>query len=154
MRIAVYPGSFDPITNGHLEILKRSLSLFDKVILLLANNPNKKNRFSLDERLEMMKESTKGLDGVVVDSFDGLTVAYCKKVGATHLIRGLRAVTDFEYEFQLSAANSFADDSIDTVFLMAKKEESFISSSMVNQLHDGGVDISPLVPPCVLKHYK
>jgi pantetheine-phosphate adenylyltransferase len=154
MRIAVYPGSFDPITNGHIDVLKRSLKVFDEVVLLLAVNPTKKSVFSVEERLSMMKESTKGLKGVKVDYYPGLTVDYCKKVGACHLIRGLRAVTDFEYEFQLAAANEFADPDIDMVFFMSRKEETFISSSTINELWGNGVDIAPLVPEVVLKHYK
>jgi len=154
MRIAVYPGSFDPITNGHLDVLKRALGVFDEVILLLAVNPSKKSSFSVEERLQMMKEATKGIKGVQVDYYPGLTVDYCKKHQAKHLIRGLRAVTDFEYEFQLAAANEFADPDIDMVFFMSRKEETFISSSTINQLSAGGVDISPLVPPVVVECYK
>lgn len=154
MRIAVYPGSFDPITNGHLDVLKRSLKVFDQVVLLLAVNPAKKSIFSVDERLAMMKEATKDIPGVKVDFYPGLTVDYCKKIGAKHLIRGLRAVTDFEYEFQLAAANEFADPDIDMVFFMSRKEETFISSSTINQLENNGVDIAPLVPPVVLKMYQ
>ena len=154
MRIAVYPGSFDPITNGHLDVLKRSLKVFDEVILLLAVNPSKKSAFSVEERLSMMKEAVKGPPNVKVDFYPGLTVDYCKKVGAKHLIRGLRAVTDFEYEFQLAAANEFADPEIDMVFFMSRKEETFISSSTINQLHSNGVDITPLVPPVVVRYYQ
>lgn len=154
MRIAVYPGSFDPITNGHLDVLKRSLKVFDEVILLLAVNPSKKSVFSVDERLQMMKEAAAEYPNVRVDFYAGLTVDYCKKVGAQHLIRGLRAVTDFEYEFQLAAANEFADPDIDMVFFMSRKEETFISSSTINQLHENGVDIAPLVPAVVLRYYE
>lgn len=154
MRIAVYPGSFDPITNGHLDVLKRSLSVFDKVVLLLALNPGKKSSFSVDDRLDMMREATANIPNVEVDFYDGLTVDYCKKVGAKHIIRGLRAVTDFEYEFQMAAANEFASPDIDMVFFMARREETFISSTAINQLYAGGADISTLVPPCVLKAYK
>ncbi len=153
-KIAVYPGSFDPITNGHIGILKRSLQVFDEVILLLAVNPNKKSRFSVEERLVMMKEATKELPNVKVDYDSGLVVNYCEKIGAKHIIRGLRAVTDFEYEFQLAAANEFANPNIDMIFFMARKEETFISSSAVNELETNGVDISQLVPPIVLKYYK
>jgi pantetheine-phosphate adenylyltransferase len=154
MRIAVYPGSFDPITNGHMDVLKRSLGVFDEVILLLAVNPAKKSNFTIEERLAMMKEATKKYPNVKVDFYSGLTVDYCRKVGAKHLIRGLRAVTDFEYEFQLAAANEFADPEIDMVFFMSRKEETFISSSTINQLRANGVDISPLVPPVVVDYYK
>lgn len=154
MRKAVYPGSFDPITNGHIEVLKRSLEVFDEVVLLLAVHPKKVGTFEIEERLEMMKEAVKEFPNVKVDYYSGLTVDYCKKIGAKHLIRGLRAVTDFEYEFQLAAANEFAAPEIDMVFFMARKEENFVSSSSVNELRKGGVDVSSLVPPCVMKGYE
>lgn len=154
MKIAVYPGSFDPITNGHIGVLKRSLQVFDKVVLLLAVNPAKKSSFSVEERLEMMKEATKDIPGALIDYDPGLVVKYCEKVEAKHIIRGLRAVTDFEYEFQLAASNEFANPNIDMVFFMARKEETFISSSSVNELEKNGVDISSLVPAVVLEHYK
>ena len=150
MKVAVYPGSFDPITNGHLEILKRALNIFDRVIMLVAVNPEKKTRFSAEERVAMIKESVND-DRVSVDFYDGLTVEYAKQHGATHLIRGLRAVTDFEYEFSLTSANDFIDSSIDTIFLMSKAEKSFINSSMIIELHQRGVDVSELVPLAVLK---
>ena len=116
MKVAIYPGSFDPITNGHLDVLNRALKIFDKVIVLVAVNPKKKSRFSPEERVQMIKEAVDG--NVEVEAFAGLTVEYAKAHGATHLIRGLRAVTDFEYEFQLASANDFVDSNIDTVFLM------------------------------------
>ena len=153
MKIAIYPGSFDPITNGHLDILKRALKIFDKVIVLVAVNPNKQSRFSVKERVAMIKESVKGLN-VEVDSTEGLTVEYAKSHGATALIRGLRAVTDFEYEFQLASANDFIDSSIESVFLMSKNDKSFINSSMIIELHDKGIDVSALVPEPVLKRLK
>ena len=154
MKKAIYPGSFDPITNGHLDILERSLKVFDKVIVLVASNPDKKYIFSSKERVEMIKDAIKGLKNVDVDATEGLTVAYAKKVGANCLIRGLRAVTDFEYEFKLSAANEYIDSSIDEVFFMSHAETSFISSSTVNELYRSGVDISKLVPASVVKAYK
>lgn len=152
--IGVYPGSFDPITNGHLEVLKRSLTVFDEVVLLLAVNPDKKSHFSVEERLEMMKESVKDLPGVKVDFTSGLTVEYCKKVGGRHIIRGLRAVSDFEYEFQLAASNEFIDPEVDMVFFMARQKDTFISSSTVVSLFSQGVDIMGLVPPVVIEHLK
>ena len=150
MKVAVYPGSFDPITNGHLEILKRALNIFDRVIVLVAVNPNKKTRFSAEERVAMIKEAVND-ERVTVDYSDGLTVKYAKEHGANHLIRGLRAVTDFEYEFSLSSANDFIDSSIDTVFLMSKAEKSFINSSMIMELYQSGEDVSSLVPASVIK---
>ena len=154
MKIAIYPGSFDPITNGHLEILKRALNIFDKVIMLVAVNDAKKSRFSVEERVAMIKEAIQGDPRVEVDSYNGLTVEYAKKHNAQHLIRGLRAVTDFEYEFSLASANDFIDSSIDTVFLMSKAEKSFINSSMIMELHQSGVNVSELVPPSVIKRLK
>lgn len=153
MKIAVYPGSFDPITYGHLEVLKRALNIFDKVIILVAINDSKKARFSVEERVAMIKEAVDD-ERVIVDSYKGLTVEYAKKHGANHLIRGLRAVTDFEYEFSLASANDYIDSSIDTVFLMSKAEKSFINSSMIMGLHESGVDVSELVPPSVIKRLK
>ena len=153
MRVAVYPGSFDPITNGHLEILKRALNIFDKVIMLVAINPNKKTRFSVEDRVAMIKEAIND-ERVVVDSYDGLTVEYAKNHHAQHLIRGLRAVTAFVSAFSFASANDFIDASVDTVFLMSKAEKSFINSSMIMELHQKGVDVSSLVPPSVIKRLK
>ena len=154
MKRAIYPGSFDPITNGHLDVLKRALKVFDEIIVLVAVNPNKKSKFSATERVEMIKDATKDLKGVSVDSTEGLSVQYAKEHGASCLIRGLRAVTDFEYEFSLSASNEFIDDSIDMVFFMSHAETSFISSSSIDELFNKGVDISKLVPSSVLKMYQ
>ena len=154
MKTAVYPGSFDPITNGHLDILKRALDIFDKVIVLVAINPNKSSRFSPEERMDMIIEAVDNDPRIEVDCYDGLTVDYAKSRGAMHLIRGLRAVTDFEYEFQLATANDFIDSSVDTVFLMSKNDKSFINSSMIIELHKQGVDVSDLVPFSVFRRLK
>lgn len=154
MRIAVYPGSFDPITNGHLDILHRACRVFDKVIVLVAVNPNKKSNFTSEERVEMIKEAVKDLTNVEVFSDSGLTVKFAKEHGATHLIRGLRAVSDFEYEFQLASANEFVDASIDMVFFMARGDKTFISSSAIMEMAHSGVDVSSLVPESVLKRIK
>ena len=150
MKIAVYPGSFDPITNGHLEILRRALNIFDKVIVLVANNKDKQPRFLVEDRIAMIVEAVND-ERVVVDSHEGLTVEYARNHGAYHLIRGLRAVTDFEYEFTLASANDFIDKGIDTVFLMSKAENSFINSSTIIKLAENGIDVSQLVPESVLK---
>lgn len=152
-KIGVYPGSFDPITNGHMDVLRRSLEVFDRVILLLAVNPRKKSVFPVEERLAMMKEAVKDMDRVTVDATDGLTVDYCLSHGSRHIIRGLRAVTDFEYEFQLAAANRFAGPGVDMVFFMSGSDTAFISSSAINEMEASGVDISPLVPEVVARHY-
>ncbi|MBP5693994.1 MAG: pantetheine-phosphate adenylyltransferase [Bacilli bacterium] len=153
MKIAIYPGSFDPITNGHLDIIKRATTLFDKVIVVLAINNKKKYRFSLEERKEMVEESVKGLKNVEVDVCNGLTVEYAKSKGAVAMIRGLRVVSDFEYEWSLTAANRFIDSSIETVFLMANKDLTFLSSTTIDEMIKAGVDVSPLVPDIVLKKY-
>ena len=154
VKIAIYPGSFDPITNGHLDVLKRAVAIFDKVIVLVANNPQKKSRFSVPERMEMIMEAVGDDSRIEVDSYDGLTVEYAKAHNAKHLIRGLRAVTDFDYEFQLASANDFVDENIDTVFLMSKKEKSFINSSMIMDLYEHGIDVKDLVPESVYKRLK
>ena len=154
MKVAVYPGSFDPITNGHLDILSRACNIFDKVIVLVAVNPNKRSNFSPTERVEMIKEATKDFNNVEVFSDSGLTVKFAKEHGATHLIRGLRAVSDFEYEFRLASANEFVDASIDMVFFMARGDKTFISSSAIMEMAKSGVDVSSLVPASVFKRLK
>jgi len=154
MKKAVYPGSFDPITNGHLDILERSLKVFDEVIVLVADNPNKASRFSVDERVHMIKEATKGIKGVKVDSTSGLTVDYANKVNAKHLVRGLRTVTDFKYEYKLAEAYHETDPSIDLVFFMADEKHSSISSSKVAEMVKENKDIKSLVPESVNKMYQ
>ncbi|MFA6667319.1 MAG: pantetheine-phosphate adenylyltransferase [Bacilli bacterium] len=153
MKIAVYPGSFDPITIGHIDIIKRASKIFDKVIVLVAKNPTKKYHNSLEDRIAMVKEAVKDFKSVEVDSDDGLTVKYAKKVGAQALIRGIRVVGDFEYEWQLASANEYIDPSIEIVFFMAHNKTSFISSSTINEMFENGIDISELVPPIVVKYY-
>ncbi len=155
-KIAIYPGSFDPITNGHIDILKRSLKIFDHVIILLANHPTKTASFSFSDRLKMLQEVVQSIDPVrlSVDSTTGLTVDYAKKHHAVALVRGLRTIPDFDYEHEIFTANQFIDDSIDMVFFMAKNHNEFISSSMIRQLHKNGVDVSNLVPAIVLKYLK
>ncbi|MCR5265711.1 MAG: pantetheine-phosphate adenylyltransferase [Cyanobacteria bacterium RUI128] len=147
MRIAIYPGSFDPITLGHLDVLTDSAKMFDKVIIAVLNNSAKKGFLTVEERVNLIRESVKHLDNVEVDSFDGLTVEYAKKKGATILLRGLRAVSDFEYEMQLSQTNRALCEDIKTVFLMTKPEYNFISSSTVKEILKNNGDISKFVPP-------
>lgn len=150
-KIAIYPGSFDPITNGHIDIIKRALKLFDEIIVLIAVNPNKTSYFSLEERMLMIQESLVEFKNVKVDSTTGLTVQYAKKAGSKAMIRGIRALTDFEYEFSINIANKFIDNDVESVFFMAKQEYMFISSSNIKLLVANGVDISQLVPKPVLK---
>ncbi len=154
MKRAIYPGSFDPITNGHLDILNRAKEVFDEVIVLVAINPNKHFNFSIEERVKMIEEATKDMKNVKVDSYNGLTVEYAKKHEAKHLIRGLRAVSDFEYEFQLASTNEFIDESIDMVFFMARGDKTFISSSAIMEMANNGIDVSNLVPASVNKRIK
>lgn len=153
-RVAVYPGSFDPITNGHLDLIIRASKLFDEVIILLAINPNKKYRFDLQDRVEMVTEAVSDINNVYVDTYDGLTVEYASSHGACALIRGIRVVSDFEYEWQLNIANEYIDPSIETVFLMSNHLNTFISSSTIHELAKSGVDISSLVPEAVVKKYE
>ena len=153
MKIAIYPGSFDPITNGHLDIIRRATKLFDKVIVVLAVNNKKKYRFSLEDRKEMVIESVKDIKNVEVDVCDGLTVEYAKEKGAVAMIRGLRVVSDFEYEWSLTAANQFINSDIETVFLMAHRDLTFLSSSTIDEMVKNGVDVSSLVPQIVIDKY-
>lgn len=154
MNRAVYPGSFDPITNGHIDILERALKVFDEVIVLVADNPNKESRFSVEDRVRMIEEATKGMKGVKVDSTSGLTVDYANKVNTKHLVRGLRTVTDFKYEYDLAEQYHKADPSIDLVFFMADEKHSDISSSKVDALARANNKIEKLVPESVLKMYE
>ena len=133
-KIALYPGTFDPITNGHFDIIERGIKLFDEVIIAVAESRDKKPMFSLDERVEMTKLAVKDLERVRVVGFDNLTVELAKTLGATVLIRGLRAVSDFEFELQLGYLNNSLDPSIETVYLMPKLKHAFISSSIVRNL--------------------
>ncbi|MGN0030920.1 MAG: pantetheine-phosphate adenylyltransferase [Candidatus Gastranaerophilaceae bacterium] len=146
MKIAIYPGSFDPITKGHLDILKNAAEIFDKVIIAVAHNGEKKGFLSVEKRVELIKQSIENLDNVEVDCFDGLTIEYAKKRGAKVLIRGLRAVSDFEYEMQLSQTNSALCEDIKTVFLTTKPKYNFISSSNIKEILNNGGDISKFVP--------
>ena len=145
-KIAIVPGSFDPITYGHIDIIKRSAQLFDEVIVAILVNPDKKYLFTLEEREEMINESIKDFKNVKVDSFSGLLVNYAKKVDSTVIVRGLREVSDFEYEMQLTFMNKALDDNIETFYMMANKQYSFISSSIVKGVSGFGADLSKFVP--------
>ena len=145
-KIAIVPGSFDPITYGHIDIIKRSSELFDEIIVAILVNPDKKYLFSLDERVEMIEETIKDIPNVRVDAFSGLLVNYAKKVGSSVIVRGLRAVSDFEYEMQLTFMNKALDAGIETFYMMANKQSSFISSSIVTGVSCFGADLSKFVP--------
>ncbi len=154
MKIAIYPGSFDPITKGHLDILKTGAEIFDKVIIAVARNSEKKGFLPIEERVKLIKESVRDLENVEVDSFEGLTIEYAKKQGAKVLIRGLRAVSDFEYELQLSQANSSLSSEIKTVFLTTKPKYNFISSSTIKEIYLNNGDISKFVPEPVYEYLR
>lgn len=151
MRIAVYPGTFDPVTNGHLDILQRAVELFDRVIIAVASDSNKETLFTLEERQELLRKELKGLKNIEISSFSGLTVDFARQCGAVALIRGLRAISDFEYEFQLALMNKKLAPDIETVFLMTKSEYSFISSSAIKWAASLRGSISEFVPPSVEK---
>lgn len=146
VKTAIYPGSFDPMTKGHLDVLERASSMFEKVIIAVLDNTKKKCLLSTKERVELIRKSVKRLKNVSVDSFDGLTIEYARQKGATVLIRGLRAVSDFEYERQMSQMNSSLAPEINTIFLITKPEYNFISSSTIKEIVMMGGDISQFVP--------
>ena len=148
-KIAVYAGSFDPITKGHLDIIKTGLRIFDKMIVGVAFNPEKKEFLPVDIRIELIKQSIKGLENIEVCSFDGLTVDFAKEHGAEFLLRGLRSSMDFEYENQLALINLFLSKDIQTIFVPSKSEHSFISSSAVRELISYKKDLSQYVPDAV-----
>lgn len=154
MKKCIYPGTFDPITNGHLDIIKRALGLFDEVIIAVALNENKRPHFDLSARLEMVKIATQSLSGVRVQSFDNLLVDFAKSHGANFIIRGLRAVSDFEYELQIGYANASLWEKIESVYLMPTLKNAFISSSIVRSILLHGGDVSHLVPSEILKFLK
>jgi pantetheine-phosphate adenylyltransferase len=145
----VYPGSFDPITSGHLDVIKRAAALFDEVIVAVLINKNKQPAFSTEQRMDFIRRSTAHLHGIKVDSFQGLLVDYMKKQEAKLIIRGLRAISDFEYEFQIAAMNAKLAKNVETIFLMTDTEHSFLSSSMVKELVYHGGDITGLVPGAI-----
>ena len=146
-KLAVYPGSFDPVTFGHLDILQRGLELFDKVIIAIAYNIEKKGLFTFEERKELIQQSIDGNSHVIIDSFDGLLIDYVKKVGATFVIRGLRAMSDFEYEFQIAQMNSSIGHDIETMFMMTSVQYGYLSSSIVKEVCALGGTIDGFVPP-------
>lgn len=150
---ALYPGSFDPITNGHLDIIKRSSEIFDEVTLAIFDNPDKQPLFSFDERKELIMKVIDA-DNITIDSFNGLLVDYAEKHSFQTIIRGLRAVSDFDYEFQLALTNRRLGKHVDTIFFMTDEKYSYLSSSIVKQVCRFGGDISSFVPPLVEKYLK
>ncbi|MFB6800029.1 pantetheine-phosphate adenylyltransferase [Peribacillus butanolivorans] len=150
-KIAICPGSFDPITFGHLDIIQRGANVFDEVYVVIVNNSAKNSLFTVEERLELITEATAHMPNVKVDFYQGLTVDYAESVSANAIIRGLRATSDFEYEMQGTSMNRFLNNNIESFFIMTKNQYSFLSSSIVKEVAKYGGDISELVPPVVQK---
>jgi pantetheine-phosphate adenylyltransferase len=150
-RIAVYPGTFDPVTNGHIDLIKRGLAIFDRVIVSVAPSAKKDPLFTAAERVEMMKESTSGLKGVEVEIFEGLLVDHVVKKGASVVIRGLRAVSDFEFELQMALMNRRLTNHVETVFMMPSEEYSYLTSTVVKEVAGFGGSVEGLVPDCALR---
>jgi pantetheine-phosphate adenylyltransferase len=149
MRTAIYPGSFDPLTNGHLDVIERAVKLFDRVVVAVAKNEGKQPLFSLEERLELVRRTIKGIPNAEADSFDSLLVGYVNRRKAQAIVRGLRAVSDFEFEFQLALMNRKLNEKVETIFMMPKDTYTFLSSRIIKEIARLGGDISAFVPPHV-----
>jgi len=153
-RIAIYPGSFDPVTNGHQDIVERALKLFDKLIVAILHNPGKASLFSVEERVEMLEQSLGHLDGIEIDTFDGLLVDYAAQKNAHAILRGMRAVSDFEYEFQMALMNRSLNRDVQTIFLMTGLRWIFTSSSIIKEAARFGGNIDGMVSPTVNQKLK
>lgn len=151
MKKAIYPGSFDPVTFGHMDIITRASGIVDELVVGVLNNSSKNSLFSLEERVSMIKEMTEDLPNVTVASFGGLLVDFMKEIDATIIVRGLRAVTDFEYELQIAQANHVQDERIETIFLTADLRYSYLSSTIVKEFASYGGDVSNFVPQCFIE---
>lgn len=151
MRTAIYPGSFDPITNGHLDIIERAAKNYDKVIVAILKNSAKTPVFSVEEKTDLIKRATAHIPNVEIDFFDGLLVDYVKKKGSRVIIKGLRAVSDFEYEFQMALANKKINPEIETLFMMTDVQYAYLSSSIVREMASLGAKLDGLVPDCIAK---
>ena len=147
--LAVFPGSFDPITNGHLDIVSRALSIFSEIVMAILVNPDKQSLFSVDERVGIIREAFRGNRRVRVEAFSGLLVDYAEKIGASVIVRGLRAISDFEYEFQMALMNRRLDPKMETVFMMPAESYSYVSSKLVKEVFQLGGRVTDLVPPVV-----
>ncbi|MBI3579566.1 MAG: pantetheine-phosphate adenylyltransferase [Ignavibacteriales bacterium] len=154
MKIAIYPGTFDPITNGHLDILERAMKLFDKVIITVARNSAKNPMFTEEERLEMIRKSVRQYKHVEVDSFSGLVVDYARQKKAVAIVRGLRAISDFEYEMQMALMNRKLNDQFETVFLMPNEKYTYLNSSIVREIARNNGNVKNFVPPDVYQKLK
>ncbi|MDQ3199430.1 MAG: pantetheine-phosphate adenylyltransferase [Verrucomicrobiota bacterium] len=153
MRRAIYPGSFDPVTNGHLDVIERAGKLFDEVVVAIAHNDQKQPFFTLEERLNFLRQMTASQDGVRVEPLDGLLVEFAVEQKANAIVRGLRAVSDFEFEFQMALMNRKLESTVETIFLMPKEEYTYLSSRIVKEIARLGGDVGGFVPPCVVKSF-
>jgi pantetheine-phosphate adenylyltransferase len=151
MKTVIYPGTFDPVTNGHIDVIKRAIDLFDKVVVTVARNPVKTPMFTVEERLVMLRESLKQFSNVSIDSFEGLVVDHAKEVGAVGIIRGLRAISDFEYEFQMALMNRKLDEDLRTIFLMPHEKYTYLNSTIIRNLSQFNSDVSEFVPKIVIE---
>jgi pantetheine-phosphate adenylyltransferase len=151
MRRAIYPGSFDPVTNGHLDVIERARKLFDEVVVAVAHNDEKQPLFSLEERLDLLRDTAGRIDNVRISDFKGLLVEFAKAQDAGAVIRGLRAVSDFEFEFQMALMNRNLNPEVETIFLMPKEEYTYLSSRIVKEIARLGGNVSSFVPACVAK---
>jgi len=154
MRKVIYPGTFDPVTNGHIDIIKRATDLFDEVVVTVAKNPIKTELFSVEERIEMLEESLKEYKNITIDSYGGLIVDHAKNIGAVGIIRGLRAVSDFEFEFQMALMNRRLSNGLKTIFLMPHEKYTYLNSTIIRNVAQFDGDINDLVPPIVVKRLK
>ncbi len=150
-RIAICPGTFDPVTNGHIDIVMRSLSIFDEIVVAVAPNPGKTPLFKIEDRMELIRESFRDLRRVTIEPFDGLLVDYVKQKGGVAIVRGLRAISDFEYELQMALMNRRLDSVIETVFMMPSEEYSFLTSTIIKEIASFGGSAKGLVPEIVEK---
>lgn len=154
MSVALYPGSFDPITNGHVSIIESGLVCFDKLVVAVLRNPKKHSLFTVEERVDMIREELGHQPNIEIDSFDGLLVDYCRRKGIRVVLRGLRAVADFEYELQMANMNRHLNEEVETVFLMANDAYFYVSSNIVKEAATLGGDVSRLVPPSVAQRLR
>jgi pantetheine-phosphate adenylyltransferase len=154
MRRAIYPGSFDPVTNGHLDVIARARKLFDEVIVAVAHNDQKQPLFSLEERVGFLRQVTGSFEGVTIAPLDGLLVDFAVQQNARAIVRGLRAVSDFEFEFQMALMNRKLEANVETIFLMPKEEYTYLSSRIVKEIARLGGDVGAFVPPCVVESFR
>ncbi|MFH0764576.1 MAG: pantetheine-phosphate adenylyltransferase [Candidatus Omnitrophota bacterium] len=146
VRTAIYPGTFDPVTYGHIDLIKRASKIFDKVIVAVAHNKSKGALFSVEERVAMLRDAVRGITNIIIDDFDGLVVEYAKKRGSNVMVRGLRMISDFEYEFQMALTNRKLAGDIETIFMMPHEDYSYVSSKLIKEAAALGADVSKFIP--------